>query len=153
MQQSFRKFDKYGVHSGAVVDFGVAVANQVMVSVASDQTVKVHSVAGKVEAKLSVSTLSKNLCIDVHPVGFQVALGFKEGFRVYFYLGSGLRQVYESYCKQCSRIRYSHRGDMLAVASDNEVAVYDPYTFEKIKSIVEHTNAISTESLPGCMAG
>jgi uncharacterized protein (UPF0128 family) len=119
------------------------MANQIMVSVSSDQMVKIHSVVDKIEDKFSLSTLSKNLCIDIHPIGFQIVLGFKEGFRVYFYLNNDLRQIYEMYCKQCNKVKYSNRGDMLAILSGNMIMIYDPYTFEKIKEISEHTNVIS----------
>ena len=114
-----------------------------MVSVSSDQMVKIHSVVDKIEDKFSLSTLSKNLCIDIHPIGFQIALGFKEGFRVYYYLNNDFKQIYELYCKQCNQVKYSNRGDMLAIMSGNLIMIYDPYTFEKIKEISEHTNVIS----------
>jgi uncharacterized protein (UPF0128 family) len=123
------------------------MANQIMVSVSSDQMVKIHSVVDKVEDKFSLSTLSKNLCIDIHPIGFQIVLGFKEGFRVYFYLNNDLRQIYEMYCKQCNQAKYSNRGDMLAILSGNMIMIYDPYTFEKIKEISEHTNVISKPTI------
>lgn len=105
--------------------------------------IKIHSVVDKIEDKFSLSTMSKNLCIDIHPIGFQIVLGFKEGFRVYFYLNNDLRQIFETYCKQCSQAKYSNRGDMLAVVSENVIMIYDPYTFQKIQTISDHTNTIS----------
>ena len=105
--------------------------------------IKIHSVVDKIEDKFSQSTMSKNLCIDIHPIGFQIVLGFKEGFRVYYYLNGDLKQIFETYCKQCSRAKYSNRGDMLAIVSGNDIIIYYPYTFENIQEINAHANTIS----------
>ena len=131
------------MHSGSIIDFGVSTANRVMVSVSSDQMIKVHSLLPKIEDRFSLSTLSKNLSIDIHPIGFQIALGFKEGFRVYYYLNNDVKQIFETYCKQCNKVKYSNRGDMLVILSGNLILIYDPYTFEKIQEINDHANVIS----------
>ena len=106
--------------------------------------IKVHSLLDGQKDMFSLYTLSKNLCIDIHPIGFQVTLGFKEGFRVYFLLNDELKQVFENYCKQCMKVKYSKRGDMLAIATGNNIMIYDPFTFQKIADISAHANQIST---------
>ena len=125
------------------MDLSLAVSNEVIASISSDRLVKFHRLADQHEDIFSLSTMSKNISVDIHPIGFQVALGFKDGFRIFYLLDNALNQVFESYCKQCTQTKYSVRGDMLALASGNYIFVYDPYSFEKIVEINAHANNIS----------
>ena len=69
-------------------------------------------------------------CIAMHPMGLQIAAGFKDKLKIYYLLEDEVRPAIDFQSKNCYSARYSNGGQYLAAASNNVIWVIDPYTFE-----------------------
>lgn len=56
------------------------------------------------------------LCIDLHPSGDQIAVGFKTGTRLYQLLDNELKLSFEKFGKATITIAYNHGGHLLATS-------------------------------------
>ena len=51
--------------------------------------------------------MRNGLAIDFHPLGIQCAIGFKEGFKLFFISEGDFREAYESFNKEVRCVSYS----------------------------------------------
>lgn len=131
-----------GTFSESILDAGIAQNSDVVVCLGSDRLVKLFNYRNEEEELASLTLLRDGLCIDIHPTGLQIAVGFKEGLKIFYATIGEMRETVEKVGKECSCVRYSSRGDMLAASSGGSVVIYDPFSMEQIASLVAHATSI-----------
>lgn len=68
----------------------------------------------------------------MHPHGVQIAIGLKEGVKVFYPIEDDLRQIFFDSLKGCQAVAYSENGSFLACGNNNNINLYNPYSFEII---------------------
>eukprot|EP00928_Gymnodinium_smaydae_P011505 TRINITY_DN14236_c1_g1_i1.p1 TRINITY_DN14236_c1_g1~~TRINITY_DN14236_c1_g1_i1.p1 ORF type:complete len:1493 (+),score=333.11 TRINITY_DN14236_c1_g1_i1:123-4601(+) len=80
------------------------------------------------ELSISVSTYEKPRAVAIHPLGFQAAVILDDSVRIYHLTTQNLtRTLFELPLKRPGHVAYSNAGNMLAVTSENDVIVLDPW--------------------------
>lgn len=83
-------------------------------------------------------------CIDLHPSGLQVVVGFTDKLRLMNLLVDTIRAVKEFPIRSCSVCKFSHGGDVFAAVQGNVVQLYSTYTFKNVGSLKGHNGKITT---------
>jgi hypothetical protein len=87
----------------------------ILVSLGED-SVKVFNHTNEWEAHSTFEFEEQPLCIDLHPSGDQIAVGFKTGTRLYQHLDNELKLSFEKFGKATITIAYSNGGHLLATS-------------------------------------
>lgn len=67
-------------------------------------------------------------CLDVHPLTFVVAVGFKEGIKLFTIFADGIKPNNIHFpLKNCESIRYAKFGHLLAAGSSHSILLINPY--------------------------
>jgi len=87
------------------------------------------------------------LCLSLHPLSIQVAIGFSEGIRVFYILDDVLRLGRYDNAKDCTAIAYSDGGNLLAASSNSNnnhysIQIYNSYTFEMVMELDGHAGPL-----------
>ena len=159
--EALRPIYENGTFSGSIIDAGIAQNNDLIVCLGNDRLLKLFNYKNEEEELASLSLLRNGLCVDIHPTGLQLAVGFKEGLKVFSATIGELRETVEKVGKECCCVRYSSRGDTLAASSGGSVIIYDPFSMEQIISLVAHATSIKSmlwrgndsKLLTSCMTG
>lgn len=69
--------------------------------------------------------------ISVHPMGLQIAVGLEQELRVFYVVEDSLSLILSA-PKKCEQVAYSECGEFLAVAHNNCLEIYCPYTFARL---------------------
>ena len=69
-------------------------------------------------------------CIAIHPMGLQLAAGYKDKLKIYYLLEDEVKPAIDFQSKYCFSVKYSNGGQYLAAGSNNVIWIIDPYTFE-----------------------
>lgn len=135
--ESIRPLHDLGTFSNGVIDASISQCNDLIVGLSRDKFLKVMNYQNRDEIS-SIVLPRKALCLDIHPSGFQIAVGFKEGLKIYFSTVAEIKEVNEKIGKECLSIKYSERGDFLGATSGNLILVIDPYSTEVIFQFQMH---------------
>lgn len=85
--------------------------------------------------------------LDVHPLTFMTAVGFKEGVKLFGIFSDGMRTTNIQFpLKNCECVKYSRFGHLLIAGSWNQIMLIDPYE-NKIKSTVQMSHGYVTREL------
>ncbi|EGR28053.1 WD repeat protein [Ichthyophthirius multifiliis] len=83
------------------------------------------------------------LSVDIQALGFQCAIGFKEGLKFFFILEDELKLAYSEYnIKGCYSTKYSEGGNLLAASNYNIICIYNHNTFEQLIQLNGHSGYI-----------
>jgi WD40 repeat protein len=136
-------FEK-GVHHGPIKSVALCPTKQLFASLADDSTLKIWEFGNDFKEVFSRFFHDSPQCIAIHPLSVQIALGFYEGIRFYYYLEEDLKLAYtqSSNIKACTSLQYSDGGNLLAAANGQNINVYDPYTFNIITTLTGHSGSI-----------
>jgi hypothetical protein len=75
-------------------------------------------------------------CLDVHPLTFVVAVGFKEGVKLFNIFSEGMRTTNIHFpLKNCESVKYAKFGHMLAAGSSHQILLINPYENRIVHSI------------------
>lgn len=150
-----------GTFSSSIIDAGIAQNNDIVACLGSDRLLKIFNFKNEEEELASLTLLRNGLCVDIHPTGLQLAVGFKEGLKIFYATNGELRETVEKVGKECCCLKYSLRGDMLAASSSGSIIIYDPFSMEQIISLVAHAMSIKnmhwrgndSKLLTSCLSG
>lgn len=143
-KESLKILSNRSASGKSVIDIGLAENIELMAFITADKMIKIVEL-DNIEKELSTTVLIRQgLVMDIHPGGTQLAIGFKEGLKVFFVMECELKEVFESYNKQCYCVKYSTKGDRLAASSSSNIVIYDAYTFEQLQHIPAHAANIKT---------
>ena len=141
-KESFILLNHRAASGKPIIDVSLAENLDIMACLAEDRSIKLIETAKTGKDPLSAMLIRQGLAMDMHPGGRQCAIGFKEGLKIYFVLEGELKEVFESYSKLCYCVKYSAKGDRLAVSSANSIIIYDAYTFEMMQNISAYASNI-----------
>eukprot|EP00434_Breviolum_minutum_P011575 symbB.v1.2.010208.t1/scaffold621.1/size179687/14 len=152
--ENFSPVFKFGTHHGLVTAIKPAFSRHVMASCAEDRSLKLWNFPTEEQEALEVSAYEHCRSLAMHPLGFQVAailedLGMKaECFLIgkretekcalcqdlkdmvrIFHLtpSQASRTQFDLQLKNPGGVAYSNSGSLLAVSTDNDIALIDPW--------------------------
>lgn len=130
----------HGSHSSAVLKAAVIPTKSILGTVSRDKTFKLWQYNGDHKQLMSFEPnsfdFSNNICMDMHPLGMQVAIATKDCLKIYYMVEGDMTPAYENYNKNfCTALAYSSRGQYLAAAFHLDVWIIDPYSFELIHTV------------------
>lgn len=134
-------FEK-GVHKGNILNISTTPTRSIFASLGEDKYVKFWEFGQEFKGIFSEYFHEIPLCLCLHPLSIQVAIGFREGVRVFYVLDDVLRFGHYDNVKDCSAISYSDGGNLLAASNhlNNHfmIHIYNSYTFDKIMDLDGH---------------
>ena len=72
--------------------------------------------------------------LDVHPLTFNMAVGFKEGVKIFNIFSDGMKTTNIHFpLKNCECVRYARFGHLLVAGSSNQILMINPY-----ENIIKH---------------
>ena len=77
-------------------------------------------------------------------MGNQIAVGFKDGIKMYYIMLQEIVQACDITTKASEAMKYSTGGHLLAVAAGDSVYIINPITYEAIRSITKHPGIIKS---------
>jgi len=80
--------------------------------------------------------------VSLHPMGFQVAVGTREGVKIFYIIEEGIKLAVEISGKIWKFVRFSNGGNFLAAGNGNNISIIDPYTFENLFTLVGHPSTV-----------
>jgi WD40 repeat protein len=142
----------FGSHSQAITNCSVIPTKSFAATISKDLSFKLWQYNGDQKQLMSFvpnsysSDSSKHdLAMDMHPLAVQVAIGLKDGFRVYYLVEGLLSPAFQNFTKHtCYAVAYSSRGQYLAAGFINEVLIYDPYSFTVINTIKSSVDGVKS---------
>jgi WD40 repeat protein len=75
----------------------------------------------------------------MHPNGYQIAVGFKDAFKVFFVLDEQLFPIIDQVVKMCFGLAYSPGGRYLAANNGGTVFILSPYNLSIVASYASHS--------------
>lgn len=77
--------------------------------------------------------------LDVHPLTFTVAVGFKDGIKLFHIFSDGMKAANINFpFKNCECVKYSRFGHLLIAGSINQIMIISPY-----ENVIKHTIQLS----------
>jgi WD40 repeat protein len=137
--EAIRPLQENGTLSGQIVDMSICQNRDIVAVLCSDRLLKLFNYRGDEEELASITLMRNGLCLDMHPTGVQMAVGFNEGLKVFFVTGFELKECFENFNKQCRCVRYSARGDLLAASCGGSISIFDPFSMEKLHVLQAHS--------------
>ncbi|CAD8104965.1 unnamed protein product [Paramecium primaurelia] len=143
----FEQLFPQGVHKSKILNIESSPSKPIICVLSEERVFKVWEFTyeeGKFKCLYSSTLHEVPQCMALHPMAFQCAIGYREGLKFYFVLHDELKQVYYESLKQCSVVKYTPLGNQLAVGSQNQILIYDPYTYRLIQTISGHMGTIAS---------
>lgn len=82
--------------------------------------------------------------LDVHPLTFTVAVGSKEGIKMFNVFTDGMKPSNIQFpLTNCESVRYSKFGHILIAGSTNQIVMINPYE-NKVLNSIQLSNGFST---------
>ncbi|CAK8994489.1 unnamed protein product [Durusdinium trenchii] len=131
---------RFGAHHGSVTSLKPAFSRRMVASCAEDRSLKLWSFPTEeqeaqamslpfsAELSLQVSSYECASALAVHPLGFQIAAILEDIVRIYHLTPiQATRTQFDLPLKNPGGVAYSNGGSLLAVSSENDVALIDPW--------------------------
>jgi WD40 repeat protein len=156
----FRPIFKNGNPLGPIIDISISVSKNILATVGADKYLRIweYSIANTsniITSNLSSDSKETNYSqlscffskevlnsVSLHPMGFQLAVGTREGVKIFFIIEDGLKIALEIHGKNCYCVRYSNGGHFLAAGNGNLISIIDPYTFQTIFTQIGHLHPV-----------
>jgi WD40 repeat protein len=157
---NFKPIFKNGNPLGAILDISVAVSKNLIASVGEDKYLRIWEYSIKNSDTILTSSLSSDIIdtqykqlssyfskevmnsVSVHPMGLQLAVGTREGVKIFYIIEDGIKICLEIHGKQCLWVKYSNGGHFLAAGNGNNISIIDPYTYETLFTLIGHPSTV-----------
>eukprot|EP00927_Polykrikos_kofoidii_P056138 TRINITY_DN50308_c0_g1_i1.p1 TRINITY_DN50308_c0_g1~~TRINITY_DN50308_c0_g1_i1.p1 ORF type:complete len:1528 (+),score=272.94 TRINITY_DN50308_c0_g1_i1:63-4646(+) len=127
-----------GTHHGAVCGMGVGGTRNIVATIGHDMTLRLWGYPSdgakdgqsnfSSELSISVSSYEKPHALSVHPLGFQAAVLLDDSLKIYHLTSQQVtRTLYELPLKKPGDVAFSNSGNMLAVTTEHDVVLLDPW--------------------------
>ncbi len=134
----------HGVHDGAVLQLAGCKSKSSFASVADGKNVRVWAHTNEWMGEENFYMDEQPLCVDWHPLGLHMALGFATGLRVYIVRESRMLLAYNRGTKGTGAVRYNTSGNLLAAADSYYILLIDSLRYEVIRELAGHSSVISS---------
>ncbi len=136
-------------HIGGIEDIDCGVEKPYLASCGNDNTIRIWNLDTRECILSEKSDIDEPQTVAIHPLGFQIAVGYKDKLVMYYVLVDGLKAYRELQCRSPIRcVRFSEGGQYLAAVCGNTISVYrtyqhcNTYTFSLVTSFIGHVGAI-----------
>ena len=153
------KFDYLynGFHNGGVCALDVCLQRPLIATCSKhDSTIRIWNymnfkceLARKfyVGEESNSGDLNPLLSMAFHPSGYYMAAGFTDKLRFFHVLANELKSYKEITCRQCTQLKFSNGGHLLAAAapitkSQYVINIYEAFTTEFVINLKGHTGVI-----------
>ena len=159
-EPNFVPIFKNGNPLGGIMDISIAVSKNLVASVGADKYLRIWEYSMKKSSPMITTTLpsdslesnykqlswyfSKEVMnsVSIHPMGLQLAVGTREGIKVFYIIEDEIKLGLEIHGKMWLWIRYSNGGHYIAAGNGSSISIIDPYTFETIYTLIGHPSTV-----------
>lgn len=132
-----------GAHSGAVLSLDVCSRKPLVVSCATDRTVRVWSYVeracvGKQRFR------DEPLSVAFHPLGLQIAVAFVDAVSIMSVLAESFRLEHALAVRAVHTMAFSAAGAYLALASGTEILIFRCTVYDQIGSLAGHLRSVQS---------
>jgi len=131
-----------GVHDGTVLEMASCNAKSEFVSIADGKNIRFWEHTNDWLGEENFYLDEQPLCVDWHPMGLQIALGFATGLRIYIIREGKLLLAYHRGTRQTTAIKYSSSGAFLVAADSFYILLIDTLKYEVIREFAGHSALI-----------
>jgi hypothetical protein len=129
-------------HYGGITGISTALSRHFIATVGQDCFLKVWNLEEHKNCFLSSAMPSLPLCVAMHPIGFQVAVGFVDKVKFYYLTNQGLANSVEHLTKETRAVEYSRTGHYLAAGSGMSVLIINAYTLKYLYNLNVHLGIV-----------
>lgn len=133
---------EHSTHYGGIIGISTALSRQFIVTVGQDCFLRVWNLEEHRSCFVSSAMPSMPLCVAMHPIGFQVAVGFVDKVKFYYLTNQGLASSVEHLTKETRAVEYSRTGQYLAAGSGMSVLIINAYTLKYLYTLNGHLGII-----------
>ncbi|CAM9243116.1 unnamed protein product [Phaeothamnion confervicola] len=133
------------VASTRVNGVAACIKKPLVASVGADRTFRLWNHQEKT-AELVKQLTEEPLAVALHPSGLFAAAAFKDKARLYSILMDDLRELRAFPVKHCRVVSFSHGGQYLALATNNQVMVYLTHTCAPVSVLRGHQGRVAALS-------
>ena len=130
-------------HEGRVVSLASAVSKPLMVSCATDQTLRVWDLR-RLTCQFVAPLNEVPLSLTVHPDGMHIAIAFESCLSLSHIGLDGLLPWRDLPLPSARVIAFSHGGHLLAASQGNYIVVYESYALTMVASLVAHLAPVTS---------
>lgn len=156
----FKPIFNNGNPMGAITDISVAVSKNLVASVGVDKYLRIWEYSIKNSSTIITHNLSADstettysqlswyfskevlYSVSVHPMGLQLAVGTREGVKVFYILENTIKLALEIHGKLWLSVRYANGGHFLAAGNGSNISILDPYTFQCMFTLIGHPSTV-----------
>ena len=150
----FRPIFKNGNPQGPIMEVAIAISKNIVASVGADKYLRIwefvveelsfDSIPSKSSYKQLSCYFSKEVMhsVSIHPMGYQLAVGTREGIKIFYIIENELKLGIEIHGKVSFSIKYSWGGQFLASGSGTSIQIIDPYTFQTMYILTGHPSNV-----------
>ena len=131
-----------GFPKGQIQDLALASQREAVCAVTKDRTLKMWEYFQGWKCSAAHKLLVEPRCIAVHPSGFQITVGSESSAKVFYFLHDSF-SVELIVPKRVEAAAYNEEGSALAIAQNNQIAIYDPYTLEVCFTLQSHSGIVN----------
>ena len=135
-----------GFHTGAITDMATCARKPLLVTCSKeDKSIRLwnYRLHECLDAIVFTNDAQRPLCVDLHPSGHLVMVGFSGRLHLYHVRLGGLRFSREILVKGSRVSRFSGHGGLIAVACSRRIEVFRTYTEECIGGFTGHAMPIT----------
>ncbi len=130
-------------HSAEVVGVDVAVAKNIFATAGADKKLLVWNYMEK-SCEISKTFQEDILSLSLHPLGFQIVVGFVTRMRLFVITGEDLIEEHKFPVKSCRSVHFSHAGHYIAAVVGNHIQIYSSVSHELVGTLKGHTGQIKS---------
>lgn len=127
---------------GSVRAAAISLAKTLLVTIGEDQHLRLWHKTTYWQGQIDHRFQENPLAVAIHPSSTQLAVGFKETFKVFAVLEDSLLSELDIVVKSCYAVAYSAGGKYLAANNGGAVTLYSPYTLRVITTLAGHSSPV-----------
>ena len=127
----------------SIIGIDVALWRHIIVTIGRDCTVRIWNILDK-KMELIKQFSEEPISLSVHPSGLYIAIGFNDRILILSILLDEIFIYKEIIARNCSIIKFSHGGHILASANGTNLQLYNTYTGNPIGTLRGHNNKIKS---------
>ena len=132
-----------GFHCGPVTGLDIAMQRPIVASCCrKDASVRIWNYQTKQCELARVFLGDEPMTVALHPLGYYLAIGFADKFRVFHILMSELQLFREFSIRGVRVLKFSHGGHFLAAANGKLVLIFAASTLKRIATLRGHSSIV-----------
>eukprot|EP00400_MALV-I_sp_L67-5_P001165 gene1165-930_t len=139
-----------GFHCGPVTGLDIALQRPIIASCCrKDSSVRIWNYNTKQCELARVFLGDEPITVGLHPLGYYLAIGFADKFRVFHILMNELQLFREFSIRGVRVLKFSHGGHLLAAANGKLVLIFQSSTLKRVATLRGHQSAVQGIAFDG----